>query len=212
MPFTDSRVHGEKSCSTHSPWASLKVGHDDLSYICPTFVLGCPSAALPADPQNLLFPKSLLSWWAPPEWEHSKGEAAESLTAQRRSVTHPTMGVLLQTLIMTGISWHHYSLLLSVIFLQGKKFPVLCSKGSNLHVWSLSASTQVKRCVGFSRVQQGSVQHSKTPIFPSFLHWPISILSSGKRFHWNRGHCKTISFLHKIASGDTSHLSFQKRP
>lgn len=92
----------------------------------------------------------------------------QSLSQHR--VIHPTMGVLLHALIMIGISWHHYLLLLSVTFLQGKKkFPILYSKGSNLHVWSLSVPTQVKRCMGFSTVLEGILQCSKTPIFPSFL-------------------------------------------
>lgn len=75
------------------------------------------------------------------EWKHSKCEAAVSLTAQRRSVINPIMGVLLQTLIMIGICWHHYLLLLSIIFLQGKKVSCLYYKGSNLRVWSLSVPT-----------------------------------------------------------------------
>lgn len=168
MPFTDSRVHGEKSCSTQSPWAPLKVAHDGLSLHLFCRALGWPSAAPPADPQNQHFPKNLLSWWAPselicvhspgtglsprahPEWKH-KWEAAESLTAQRRSTISPIVGVLLQTPILIGISWHHYLLLLSMISPQGKKFPVLYSKGSNLRVWSLSVSTHVKMGQGFSR-------------------------------------------------------------
>lgn len=103
-------------------------------------------------------------------WARTQQVWGSRTSQAQRSVIHPTVGALLQTLIMTGISWHHYLLLLSVIFLQEKeKLPVLHSKGSNLCVWSLSVSTHDKRCTGFSTVLEGNVQHSKTPIFPSFL-------------------------------------------